>query len=49
MQSVTIEDIEVIYESKMHAELKIKGTPEAICEVLKKLNNGNINLKTETK
>jgi hypothetical protein len=49
MQSFTIEDIEVIYESKMHAELKIKGTPEAICEVLKKLNNGNINLKTETK
>jgi hypothetical protein len=49
MQTTTIEDIEVIYESKTQAQIKIKGTPDAICQVLQELNNGKLNLKSETK
>ena len=48
MQTTTIDDIEVIYESKTHAQIKIKGTPDAICQVLQKLNNGKLNLKSKT-
>ena len=44
MQTTTIDDIEVIYESKTHAQIKIKGTPDAICEVLQKLNDNQIKL-----
>ena len=44
MQTTTIQDIEVIYESKTHAQIKIKGTPDAICEVLQKLNDNQIKL-----
>lgn len=49
MQTTTIEDIEVIYESKTSAQIKIKGTPDEICKVLEKLNNGSLNLKSKTK
>jgi hypothetical protein len=48
MQTTTIDDIEVIYESKTNAQIKIKGTPDAICKILQKLNNGNLNLKSKT-
>jgi len=44
MQTVTIENLEVIYESKTSAKIKIKGTPEAICKVLQKLNDNKIKL-----
>lgn len=44
MQTTTIQDIEVIYESKTSAKIQIKGTPDAICKVLQKLNNNQIKL-----
>jgi hypothetical protein len=44
MQTTTIEDIEVIYESKTHARITIKGNPDAICEVLQKINDNQIKL-----
>jgi len=44
MQTVTIENLEVIYESKTSAKIQIKGTPEAICKVLQKLNDNQIKL-----
>jgi hypothetical protein len=45
MQTTTIENIEVIYESNTCAKIEIKGTPDAICEVLQKLNDNQIKLK----
>jgi hypothetical protein len=44
MQTTTIQDIEVIYESKTSAKIQIKGTPDAICKVLQKLNDNQIKL-----
>jgi len=44
MQTTTIQDIEVIYESKTSAKIQIKGTPDAICKVLQKLNDNKIKL-----
>ena len=44
MQTTTIQDIVVIYESKTNAHITIKGTPDAICEVLQKLNDNQIKL-----
>lgn len=44
MQTTTIQDIEVIYESKTSAKIQIKGTPDAICKVLQKLNVNQIKL-----
>lgn len=42
--TTTIENIEVNYTLKGQAEIKIKGTPDAICEILQKLNNNNLKL-----
>lgn len=47
MQTTTIDNIEVSYTLKGQAEIHIKGTPDAICEVLQKLNNNQLKLNQQ--
>ena len=39
MTTTTIGDIEVHYTLKGQAEIRIKGTPSEVCQILMKLNN----------
>jgi hypothetical protein len=38
MTSTTIGDIEVHYSLKGQAEIRIKGTPDEVCQILMQLN-----------